>query len=777
MNQQVQPLPSHNSALSWPLNLDGYDRNPSLTETERNEFARIFRPSGHPTAIYRRNVALSRLLQPIVDAIAYVHADKTTLTDTIRFVSLEMHQRGKAFWGWTIEEWCECLCQSDTAFSLRFERRCMKGAKGRQGLAVLVYLLCPSLPIDPLIHLMKLNAFSQKIIRKEVLDEAVRRLQKILQSWGYLQKDHVRLTACVGYLLLRNRSPNLDDLTIELLETVAQNCPNRSVQDKLFQVSKVLLALGIINRPLSYVFGRGKGTTRPVENDNDGSISDAWFSWCQRWRKHTTLQNANAVYYPLLKVGRWLKVMHSDITSPAQWTYELAAEFVAAVNEMNVGEWIDTRQRRMAVERFGKPMRANSKEKLFKAMRKFLYDCREWEWVQLQINPHRALSTPRSIRNLLAPNPRIIDKEFWAKILWAAMNLEAEDLPLAGNDMPVYPLEMVRAIAAVWCFAALRSDEIWRLRIGCMRWQHEDVMIPETGELLPKDATCFLDVPVNKTSRAYTKAVHTIVGKRVNEWERIRPKEQPRGLDKKTSESVQFLFSFRGKRISKAYINEALIPLLCKKVGIPEQDSRGQITSHRARATIASMLYNAKEPLTIFELKEYLGHKHLSSTQSYVSVDPTKLASKVAKTGYLEQNMATVEVLLDQDAVMSGAAARGEAWKYYDLGHGYCTNAFWAECKHRMACARCPFYRPKSSMMEHLVEGKANLVRMLEFVALTEDERLLVTEGIELHQTLLEKLVDEPTPAGPTPRQLEEQRQQTETIIPLPTVQRVKQKK
>jgi hypothetical protein len=148
------------------------------------------------------------------------------------------------------------------------------------------------------------------------------------------------------------------------------------------------------------------------------------------------------VYYQLLKVGRWLKANHPEITNPAQWTYELAAELVAAVNEMNVGEWIDTRQRRMAEERFGKPMRANAKEKVLKAMRTFLYDCREWEWVQLQLNPHRAFSTPRSIRNLLTPNPRVIDKEFWAKILWAAINLEAEDLPLAGNDLPFYPLDV-----------------------------------------------------------------------------------------------------------------------------------------------------------------------------------------------------------------------------------------------------------------------------------------------------------------------------------------------
>ncbi len=125
---------------------------------------------------------------------------------------------------------------------------------------------------------------------------------------------------------------------------------------------------------------------------------------------------------------------------------------------------------------------------------------------------------------------------------------------------------------------------------------------------------------------------------------------------------------------------------------------------------------------------------------------------------------------------MSGAASRGECWKYYDLGHGWCTNPFWADCLHRLACARCPYYRPKDSLKDQLIEGKANLVRMLEFITLTEDERLLVTEGIELHQALIEKLADVPTPAGPTPRELAASRQGTRQVIPMQTIRRNKRK-
>lgn len=175
-------------------------------------------------------------------------------------------------------------------------------------------------------------------------------------------------------------------------------------------------------------------------------------------------------------------------------------------------------------------------------------------------------------------------------------------------------------------------------------------------------------------------------------------------------------------------------------------------------------------------MKEYLGHKHLSSTQNYLLVNPTKLASKVVKARYLEQNLATIEVLLDQEAVVSGTSSRGEVWKYYDLGHGFCMNPFWASCAHRMACARCPFYRPKTASMEQIIEGKANLMWMLEFVSLTEDEKLLVTEGIDLRQALLEKLADVPTPAGPTPRERKAERQGEKKLIPIQEVQRSKRR-
>jgi hypothetical protein len=88
-----------------------------------------------------------------------------------------------------------------------------------------------------------------------------------------------------------------------------------------------------------------------------------------------------------------------------------------------------------------------------------------------------------------------------------------------------------------------------------------------------------------------------------------------------------------------------------------------------------------------------------------------------------------------------------------------------------MARARCPFYRPKDSLTEQLVEGNANLVRMPECVRLPEEEWQLVEEGIRLHQMLIEKPRDAPTPAGPSLREWEARRQDAAVLIPVSAIQ------
>jgi len=71
-----------------------------------------------------------------------------------------------------------------------------------------------------------------------------------------------------------------------------------------------------------------------------------------------------------------------------------------------------------------------------------------------------------------------------------------------------------------------------------------------------------------------------------------------------------------------------------------------------------------------------------------------------------------------------------------------------------MACAKCDFYVPKKSSAALLLEGKTQLLRLLQEIPLGESEQAAVEDGVAAYESLLSKLADVPTPAGPTPRQI-----------------------
>jgi len=473
--------------------------------------------------------------------------------------------------------------------------------------------------------------------------------------------------------------------------------------------------------------------------------------------------------YRLFQAGRWLAAEQPSIVGPGDWTRETVAAYVAAVNRARIGQW--STPAGPLKGHVGKPFSPATKEGMLGAVRTFFADCQEWGWVAVRFQPVRALATPRSVRTLIGPDPRTIADATWAKLVWAGLNLTDQDLsrpddPDAVGDGHFYPAALVRALVVVWLFSGLRRDEIMRLRLGCTRWQAGDAVNEKGAAAEGKRRVCLLDVPVNKTGTAFTKPVDGIVGEAVLTWEAVRA-PQPLWLDPKTGGRVHPLFSHRGRLVGPTYINAVLIPLLCRKAGVPQDDARGRITSHRARATIATQLYNAKEPMSLFELQEWLGHSSPESTRHYARITPTRLAKSYEDAGYFARNLRAVEVLIDQDAVRTGRAA-GEAWKHYDLGHGYCTYDFFDQCPHRMACARCAFYVPKDSSKALLLEGKANLLRLRQDIPLSDDELRAVDEGIAAHDELVAKLADVGTPDRGVPTKARERRDKNEDAVLLP---------
>ena len=764
--------PALDGAWAWPVDLEAYDRTAELTPTEREALAALATRRGRHGHWSTRTVrALARLRTPILDVLTITGASENARCGAQAVLVAEMHRRQRAFWAWTADEWGDVLCASGRQFTGRYPvpQHC------RAHLMALGYLVGPPLDLNALGPFNRL-ALARKVFGQPRIDGAIQRVATTLVGWGYREEHaHRTLHAPVCEALLANRSPRLEDLTADHLDALRWRAERKHLRDQLYVLSRALFGLGLTDRPPTKAFRTGP------ERDPTVGVAPAWVAWSQRWLETSTLapRSRRAHYILLLKAGRWAAHVadvtheHPAAAEPAQWTRQTAAAYVAAVDRMTVGQWASSRL--LGAHRVGKPLTAKSKTHHLAALSAFFRDAHEWGWLPRRFDPRRCFAVPRAMRALLGPNPRVLADDVWAKLLWAGLNLAEADLSHAhGSSVHFYPLSMVRALAVVWLFTGLRSDEIHRLRVGCVRWQREDVHIPaaspETGETqgngavaaadsilppltLPKDAVCLLDVPTHKTGVAFTKPVDCAVGEAVAVWEQARP-VQPAFIDPKTAEVVQVLFAYRGARLGENYLNDRLIPLLCRKAGIPAHDARGDITSHRARSTIASQLFNAREPMSLFELQTWLGHRWATSTQHYVKIAPTRLAKAYADAGYFERNLRTIDVLVDQEAVTNGAAAEGEPWKFYDLGHGYCTYDFFDQCPHRMACAKCSFYRPKGSTQTQLLEGKANLLRLRQDMPLLEEERAAVEDGIEALEHLLATLADTPTPdGGLTPRQ------------------------
>ncbi|WP_424532795.1 tyrosine-type recombinase/integrase [Sphaerisporangium viridialbum] len=750
----------------WPVDVTCYDRRTTLSHLELAVMQRLDTRLRHRTSriddLAEWNM-LGRLTRPLDDAAAALHHADTELhrravADAIGLVLLRCAEEKTSFWAWSAQGWLRLIGVSIAEFQRPWPDTIDPTA--RPHLVALAYLLGGFTDFDRMGPFGRLN-LARRIFGIELVDHAYQQVSETLGGWGYRigDSERERMTTVLSQLLLLNGSPLLADLTTEAFIQLRPRMRRRWQVAEIHGIQRAAASLGFCDPPSSIHAG-----LPAIEG-----TAESWATWVDRWHSTSTLTpKVRAIFRSVIaKAGRWLAAEHPEITEPSEWTRQTCAAWVATIDRLTVGEHV---QRHAGLDkRKGDPISPRTKAGYLTATRTFFRDCQEWEWFPRRFDPARALATPRTIQALIGPNPRVIADDIWAKLLWAGLNIEADDLP-ANASGPCYPMELIRAITLTWLFSGQRSDEIARLRIGCIRWQHDGTSIPgDSRDVLAEDAVCLLDIPTHKTGTAFTKPVDPLLGQAIEAWQAVRP-DQPKMLDRKTGEPVDLLFATRARRVAKAYINDTIIPTLCRKAGVPTADLRGNITSHRARATIATQLYNAKEPMTLFELQEWLGHRSPETTQHYAKITPNKLAQAYKDAGYFARNVRTIEVLVDRDAVTSGAVAAGEPWQYYDMGHGYCTYTFFEQCPHRMACARCDFYTPKASSKALLLEAKDNLQRMLANIPLTDDERAAVDDGQAALDRLLGQLADVPTPAGPTPREISTPAQAT--LLPVIEINR-----
>jgi integrase len=756
----LAPTVAGTSTWTWPIDITNYDRRSRLTASEQKVLTQDLplavaneRKIG---AMLGRLSRLDRLLAPVDDALAAV--DGTHLyDDRVRLMLLQHCAiRHQSFWAWDAAAWHMVLGTTQAAFFAAHLPKPHAGGE-RHALIAVAYLLRCFNDIPDLGEVKRVT-LAEKIFGRERLAGTLQRVTEVSAAWGY-RSPCKPLMSLLAELLLVQQQPELEALTSEFIASVRARFHNSNYRSSLyFQLARVLASLGILAEEPSMRNGIDRES---IYVARVSGIATDWVSLIERWEATSTLTASSRRHLRdmVLKAGRWLTASHPEITRADQWTRELAAEYIGAVERMHVGDYVW--KTTSVARKLGKPITARSKNAFLGAMRCFFADLHEWEWIPRRFDPFRAFATPRSTKALIGPAPRTIADDLWAKLLWAGLNLTLDDLPGHGGNARgrrhptgsirraggYYPLEMLQALSIVWLFAGLRSDEIVRLRVGCVREE------PSIGQ--PGTQCRMLDVPVHKTGTAFTKPIDSVVGEAISAWERVRP-VQPAALDVKTGEQVDFLFSYRARAIPRAYLNRHLIPLLCRKAGIPCADARGQISSHRARSTIASQLFNAREPMSLFELQAWLGHRSPATTQHYVAFTPTKLARAYSEAQYFQRNLRMMEVLIDRQTIDDGHTE--QPWRYYDLGHGLCSYEFFDQCPHRMACARCDFYVPKDSSRADLLSSKTGMIRMLQEIPLTDDERAAIEGDQEAVDRLLRHLEGVPTPDRLTASKRKKQR-------------------
>jgi integrase len=724
MNRSLQP--SDLLPYASRIDLSRYDRTPELTPDERQIASRW---AGHERPVITKR-QLPRLYKPLVDVLLYLGIPRAERSGTIKIILIEVGRSKQCYWGWSDQQWLALINSQST----------------RTGhLLAAAYLLTGFKRFYDLKRKAHLLVTARGVFRRDVFDGECGRLMTALDRVGFkCSSMRSFMPSVIAAVALEGDDPRLERFDRALLERV-RRLYRGPIGKRIIMLTNGLAALGLVPQPIRFrVYASRRG-------EEPGDIHPEWMNWCRRWLQTSTLRERSrqASYNALMRVGVWLGKTHPEVIGPEQWTVELCAEFVAAVDRLVIGEWSCSSFDYRFVRGVGKPLRPQSKIFVLQVMRRFLADAQNWEWVRLRCNPRYHLATPRGILQHCKVDPRTIDDAIWLKLIWASLNLTRSEL----RNERRYSFELVKAIAVVWTHAGLRSNEIVRLRMGCARTPGDDI-VDDSGQVTRADTVCYLDVPAGKTSEGYTKPVNIVVHNAIEAWTRIRPKQQPR-LDRRTGEMVDFLFQVRNCTVDSRIVNHTLIPLLCAKAGVSIEDSRGRITSHRGRASAVTALASVPKGMTLIELAEWCGHRSPQSTMHYIRVKPTRLASAFAQADQLAH---MIEVFIDHDAVISGAAQGGAPYKYYDLGDSYCTNPFWTTCPHRMACVGCDFNLPKSSAKGAALAARSSLTRLLEEVPLSPDERAAVDgDAIKLDR-LLARLKDVPALDGKTPAQIEQAR-------------------
>lgn len=680
-----------------PLERLQYDRSPQLSEAEREALAEVMALPGYTflRSAHLSNQILARLTRPLQDVYDLKPSNPRGRVPFISWMYGQMLKLNKPFWDWSKEEWLKAISDVST----------------RQGIVITMrvtaYLLCHLLIIDHLCcpaYLARIVFGTMKVI------EPYERLASLIfgkDGLGYTEnKEQGRhLQAVLALTMLVNHNPSLDAFTVECLRTTWRLLVYPGHLYAFRWMVRTLVYLKIVEESaLTDLFG-GEALPPVRWEYTEPDIDPTWLAWVQAYITQTNRgeeKHRKAEFYSLLIAGRWLKKYHPDIIEPSLWNEGLGYEYVTWVCHAEVGELVRASYQGTGREHL--PLQARTIVIRISALRRFFHATQRRPYqvsgqpvprLVLAFDPDEVLVAPENIKRQIVPNPRTLDPAWWQKLTWAAAALSAEDLAAHGADL--YPLAYYRAVALLWVTGARRSDEIRRLKVGCVSREWAPEMHDEdSNQVEPEENFAFLRVPVNKMRGEFWIPIPSYTADAIEMWEQLRPKRQDPLIDRKEHKPIDYLFMYRNRLMGVYFLNDAIIPLLCNVAGlvdedgVPLRDAVGKITSHRARSTLATWL--RVNGLSLTDIAKLLGHTDLKSLPWYLREDKYQFARAVRKHNPLNR---MVTAILDMEAIKRG---KGEPAVFYYLGYGddgrphMCASLDYGTCIHQMHCRKCEMY-------------------------------------------------------------------------------------
>ena len=347
------------------------------------------------------------------------------------------------------------------------------------------------------------------------------------------------------------------------------------------------------------------------------------------------------------------------------------------------------------------------------------------------LRPGAPFATPRSVRALIGPAPRTIADDVWAKLLWAGLNLDRgrpAGRPRADRARRTTRSTLVRALCGA---VAVRRPARRRDRSACASAASAGRGRPRAPRR--RDAARRRRLPARRPGPqdrhgAYTKPVDPASGDAIDAWEAVRPAPTAHPAIARPASAVDTAVRLAARsRSPTSYFNRALIPLLCGKAGVPR---RGCARPHHQPPGARDDRQPALQRQGADDALRAAGVARpslASRTQHYARITPNTLTKAYRRRRLLRpQRPRHRGAHRPRRGQQRRSRPRATPGSTTTSATATAPTAFFDQCPHRMACARCDFYVPKQSSRRSCSRRRTDLQRMLVEIPLTDDERAAV---------------------------------------------------